>query len=147
MTSVRDFPADWPTDRMQDAPSDPSVRAAKLHVLALAIRSRREALGWSQAKLGREAGLNRNVINTTENEVSFPLRHNVVQIARALRVPVGDLTNAFVHEDLQRAPASLSITEAKGHSNVVLLQVSRRVNSDTAARIMELLAADATAAA
>jgi transcriptional regulator with XRE-family HTH domain len=123
------------------------VRAAKLHVLALAVRSRREALGWSQAELGRRAGLNRNVINTLENEVSFPLRHNVIRIAEALRVHVSELTSAFVHEDLQRAPASLSITEARGQPDVVLMQVCRRVTTETTARIVALLADDRSEAA
>jgi transcriptional regulator with XRE-family HTH domain len=147
MPDQNNFPSDWPTDKKPDAPADRSVRAAKLHVLALAVRSRREALGWSQAELGRRAGLNRNVINTLENEVSFPLRHNVILIADALRVQVSELTSAFVHEDLQRAPASLSITEARGQPDVVLMQVCRRVTTETAARIVALLADDRSEAA
>ncbi len=147
MTDCSGFPESWPSDKVPDAPSDPAVKAAKLHMLAVAVRGRRVARGWSQAELGRKAGLNRNVINTLENETSFPLRHNVARVAQALGLQLSDLTNSFVHEDLQRAPASLSITEAQGQANVVLLQVSRRVAAATAAKIVALLAQDASEAA
>ncbi|MDE4914282.1 hypothetical protein PQI07_26790 [Methylobacterium sp. 092160098-2] len=82
-----------------------------------------------------------------EHRTSFPRRENVVRIAKALGVAVPHLTNAFVHEDLQRAPASLSITEASGRPNVVLLQIHRRVSTTTAAKVIALLSEDATEAA
>jgi transcriptional regulator with XRE-family HTH domain len=141
------FPSDWPVDGGAGAPAFPDVKAAKLQVLALRVRERRIGLGWSQAELGRRAELNRNVINTLEHRTSFPRRENVVRIAKALGVAVPHLTNAFVHEDLQRAPASLSVTEASGRPNVVLLQIHRRVSTTTAAKVIAILSEDSTEAA
>ena len=141
------FPSDWPVDRGVNGPSFPEVRDAKLQMLAHRVHQRRTELGWSQAELGRRAELNRNVINTLERRTSFPRRENVVRIAKALGVAVPHLTNAFVHEDLQRAPASLSMTQACGQPNVVLLQIHRRVSPTTASKVIALLSEDSTEAA
>ncbi|WP_408903174.1 helix-turn-helix transcriptional regulator [Methylobacterium radiotolerans] len=141
------FPSDWPVDRGIDGPSFPEVRDAKLQMLAQCVRERRIELGWSQAELGRRAELNRNVINTLERRTSFPRRENVIRIAGALGVAVPHLTNAFVHEDMQRAPASLSMTQACGQPNVVLLQIHRRVSPATALKVMAVLSEDSTEAA
>lgn len=141
------FPSDWPPPDPTTSPSWPEVKAAKLQLLASRVRERRIELGWSQAELGRRAELNRNVINTLERVTSFPRRENIVRIAKALGVAVPHLTNAFVHEDVQHAPASLSLTEARGQPNVVLLRIHRRVSAATAAKVVALLSEDATEAA
>lgn len=127
-------------------PSDDNVRKHKLHMIAGRIAELRRDRGWSQAELARRAGLNRNVVNTTENESSFPTRENLERMARALSVELSQLTDIYVQEAHHRAPAALNITEAKGRPGHAWIQVNRLVKSATALKIYQLIAEDDTSA-
>ena len=125
-----------------DAPSDDAVRKAKLHVIAGKISEMRRDRGWSQAELARRSGLNRNVVNTTENESSFPTRENLTRMAQALGVPVRQLTDIYVEEAMHKGPAALNITEAKNRPGYAWLTVNRLVRSNTALKVYQLIAED-----
>jgi transcriptional regulator with XRE-family HTH domain len=123
-------------------PSDDNVRKAKLRMIAGRIAEMRRDRGWSQAELARRAGLNRNVVNTTENESSFPTRENLERMARALSVELSKITDVYVEEAHHRAPAALNITEAKNRPGFAWIQVNRLVRSTTALKIYQLIAED-----
>jgi transcriptional regulator with XRE-family HTH domain len=127
-------------------PADDSVRKAKLHMIAGRIAELRRDRGWSQAELARRAGLNRNVVNTTENETSFPTRENLQRMASALSIELSQLTDVYVQEAHHKAPAALNITEAKGRPGHAWIQVNRLVKSATALKIYQLIAEDDTSA-
>lgn len=124
------------------APADDAVKKAKLHVIAGRIAEARRDRGWSQAELARRAGLNRNVVNTTENESSFPARQNLQAMARALGLEVNKITDIYVEEAHHRAPAALNITEAKNRPGFAWVQVNRLVRSSTALKIYQLVTED-----
>lgn len=129
-------------EHLPDAPSDDAVRKAKLHMIAGRIAEMRRDRGWSQAELARRAGLNRNVVNTTENESSFPTRENLTRMAQALGVDVRKLTDAYVEEAHHKAPAALNITEAKNRPGFAWVQVNRLVRTGTALKIYQLISED-----
>lgn len=123
-------------------PTDESVRKGKLHMIAGKIAELRRDRGWTQAELARRAGLNRNVVNTTENETSFPTRENLARMASALGIELNELTDVYVQEAHHKAPAALNITEAKGRPGHAWIQVNRLVKSTTALKIYQLIAED-----
>jgi transcriptional regulator with XRE-family HTH domain len=55
------------------------------------VKKRREALGWSQEALAEQADLGVAYVSDIERGVYNPGLKNVVKIARALGVQVGDL--------------------------------------------------------
>ena len=126
------------------APSDDNVRKGKLHMIAGKIAELRRDRGWSQAELARRAGLNRNVVNTTENETSFPTRENLQRIANALSINLHELTDVYVQEAHHKAPAALNITEAQGRPGHVWVQVNLMLKTATALKVFELIANDDT---
>lgn len=123
-------------------PSDDNIRKQKLHMIAGRIAEMRRDRGWTQAELARRAGLNRNVVNTTENETSFPTRENLARMASALGIELNELTDIYVQEAHHRAPAALNITEAKGRPGYVSVQVNRMLRTTTALKIFQLIADD-----
>lgn len=130
------------SDSVPNAPTDETVRKKKLHMIAGRVAEMRRDRGWSQAELARRAGLNRNVVNTTENELSFPTRENLARIAQALGVELNKLTDIYVEEAMHRAPAALNITEAKNRPGFAWLEVSRLVRSSTALKVYQLVSED-----
>jgi len=59
--------------------------------IGLALRARREAVGWSQEQLSFEAGLHRTYIGAVERgEKNITLR-NIVRVAAALQVPASSI--------------------------------------------------------
>jgi transcriptional regulator with XRE-family HTH domain len=110
--------------------------------LAARLRALRNDRGWSQAELARRAGLNRNVVNTTERALSVPSPENLVRMARALGVEPKDLTDAVVEAEIRRARASFEVTEIKGRPDFAHVQVNRILRSATAARIYQLIVED-----
>lgn len=135
-------PGDDVLREAHSAPADDSVRKAKLHMIAGRIAELRRDRGWTQAELARRAGLNRNVVNTTENETSFPTRENLQRMASALSIELNELTDVYVNEAHHRAPAALNITEAKGRPGYALVQVNRMLRTSTALKIFQLIAED-----
>lgn len=67
-------------------------RENMLHTIAGNLATMRRERGWTQHELARRAGLNRNVVNTIENETSTPLRENLQRLCEALGCQPGDLT-------------------------------------------------------
>lgn len=110
-------------------------------VLATKLSALRRDRGWSQAELARRAGLNRNVINTAEQQTSFPSIKSLDAIARALSVPVEALTNVTIERDMRRH-SSLDILEVSSKPGFAFLQLNRLVRSETALKIYQLLSED-----
>jgi transcriptional regulator with XRE-family HTH domain len=133
---------DEPVREPSFQPQDDTVRKHKLHMIAGRIAELRRDRGWTQAELARRAGLNRNVVNTTENETSFPTRENLARMASALGIELNELTDVFVIEAHHRAPAALSLTEAKGRPGFMAVQINRMLKTATALKIFQLIAED-----
>ena len=59
--------------------------------LALRIRSLRQKKGWSQERLAEEAGIHRTYLGGIEIAKRNPSLRNLIRIARALNVTVGEM--------------------------------------------------------
>ena len=110
----------------------------KLSPIGLRIQPLLDRRQWSQADLGRAAGLQRNVVNTTMRGTSVPQPQNLAAIARALNV-----TKEWLEGQPERPaePRVLTITETQ--PGVARLIIDRVVTSTTAAKIAMLIAEDA----
>ena len=62
------------------------------------VRRRREALGFTLEQLAERAHLSPNYVGTIENGKRDPSLSTILALAKALRVPPGDLLGGF--EDL-----------------------------------------------
>lgn len=62
-----------------------------LHRIAGHVAEMRRDRGWAQSELARNAGLNRHVINSLENETTFPSEEDLARIADALGTSVAVL--------------------------------------------------------
>lgn len=109
---------------------------SKLSPMGQRIQALLDQKRWSQAELGRAAGLQRNVVNTTMRG-SQPQPQNLAAIAQALGV-----TKEWLQGEPERPaePRVLTITETEpGRARLV---VDRIVGSTLAARIALLIAED-----
>lgn len=59
--------------------------------IGLAIRARREALGWSQEMLAFESGLHRTYIGAVERGEKNVTLRNAIRIARSMHSTLSDL--------------------------------------------------------
>ena len=55
------------------------------------MRSRRDALDWSQENLAEQAGLHRTYVGAIEREERNVSIDNLDRIARAFRIPIAEL--------------------------------------------------------
>lgn len=73
--------------------------AAELYTrVGAVIRAKREALGWSQAKLGERIGVGRTSITMIERGAQGLMVHQLVQLAAALRTNPSELLAEARHE-------------------------------------------------
>jgi transcriptional regulator with XRE-family HTH domain len=68
-----------------------AVKTASLRKFAMRVRTRREELDLSQREAARRAGIHYNYWGSVERAERNLAFHNIVKIARALRVDPGDL--------------------------------------------------------
>lgn len=94
--------------------------------LGSAIRSRREALGLSQAKLASRAGMVRTSLTMIENGAQGILVHQLLALAAALRLSPAELLAPAVIRSEQE-PVSSTREEAEQ----LLNELSRPVNRIT----------------
>jgi transcriptional regulator with XRE-family HTH domain len=66
------------------------------------VRSRRRALGWSQMRLGDEAGLHFTYVSSIERGERNVSLHNILRLATALSVDPADLVGGLQPDE--RAP-------------------------------------------
>ena len=59
--------------------------------IGLAIRAKREALGWSQETLAFESGLHRTYIGAVERGEKNVTLRNAIRIARSMQSTLSDL--------------------------------------------------------
>lgn len=69
---------------------------AALHAVALKVRTQREELGISQEELALRAGLHRTYISDIERGSRNIALKNLLRLADALEVPIGELFVADV---------------------------------------------------
>ncbi len=62
-----------------------------LRELGARVRQLREARGWSQEALADTVGFGRSYLSGLERGIRNPSAVQLVRLAKALRVPVGDL--------------------------------------------------------
>lgn len=118
-------------------------RIAQLGELGRRIMELRMKKRWSQSELARAAGLNKNVINTTERGMTQPRLSNLTAIASALGVPATELTGMYGEDGTKsRAHPTVSAVEMPNNPNVVWLTITRPVYMRTAAKIYALLDED-----
>ena len=82
---------------------EPSREVASLvERFGAAVRSGREARGWSQEQLASRAGLNRSYMGEIERAAVMPSLATAAKLARALQLPLSALISAC------EAPANAS---------------------------------------
>lgn len=64
-----------------------------ISAFGLAVRARRESLGWSQEELAAQAGLNRSYVGEIERAQVIPSLATVEKLAQALEVPPSQLVS------------------------------------------------------
>ena len=69
----------------------PEAEQEGRRTFAAELRRRRELLGWSQDRLGRSAGIDRQSVNRAERGATGPSVDRVYAYARALGCEPGDL--------------------------------------------------------
>jgi len=80
----------WPQGPFPRA-KDPGTRQAVSLAaeMAIAIRSTRAALGWSQSDLAEQAGVNRGTVSRMESGASWVDLYVVARLAAALDLRIG----------------------------------------------------------
>ncbi len=68
-----------------------ATRTSGRRILARNMRSRRDALDWSQENLAEQAGLHRTYVGAIEREERNVSIDNLDRIARAFRIPIAEL--------------------------------------------------------
>lgn len=96
--------------------------------------------GWNQSELARRAELGRDAISTYVRGRSFPEPTSLKRIADALgTTPTDLLPNAF-ESAMDRDLPAIEIREASGHPGMSWLRVNRKVTTQQALRVLQILA-------
>jgi len=95
--------------------------------LGAAIRSRREALGMSQAKLADRVGMVRTSLTMIENGAQGVLVHQLLGLAAALRVgPAELIASAVIHSEKDTgATARAEAEHLLGELNTPVSRITR----------------------
>jgi transcriptional regulator with XRE-family HTH domain len=94
--------------------------------IGAAIRSRRETLGLSQAKLASRAGMVRTSLTMIENGAQGILVHQLLTLAAALRLSPAELLAPAMVRAEQEPESS-----TRGEAEQLLSELSRPVNRIT----------------
>lgn len=135
---------DWTPKQRAAYERHRTQRIAQLGDLGRRIMHLRMRKRWSQSDLARAAGLNKNLINTTERGITQPRIRNLAAIASALGVPAAELTGGLYDEDGTKSQAhpTVSAVEMPNNPNVVWVTINRPVYLRTAAKIYAALDED-----
>lgn len=123
------------------------ARRAKLRATAQRLQQLMERRGWIQADLARHSGLKKDVVSKTLTGRSFPTKASLDAMARALGVPITDLSDVYVETDVVKDDAVMSMHVPQGRAGVAWLTINKLVRTETAVRVMQLVADDDTDAA
>jgi transcriptional regulator with XRE-family HTH domain len=95
--------------------------------------------GWNQSELARRAELGRDAISTYVRGRSFPEPSSLKRIADALGKDPTDLLPNTFESAMDRDLPAIEIREASGHPGHSWLRVNRRVTTDQALRVLQIL--------
>lgn len=118
------------------------ARRAKLRATAQRIQMLMEKRGWIQADLARHAGLKKDVVSKTLIGRSFPTKASLDAMARALGVPISELSDVYVETDTVKDDAVMAMHVPQGRAGVAWITVNKLVRTDTAVRVMQMIAED-----
>jgi transcriptional regulator with XRE-family HTH domain len=101
------------------------ARSNPASILGARIRARREALGWSQAKLAEAVGLTPNYLGSLERAEALPTVQTLLVLSTALESSPGELLgNGGEREQWLDQLVAIAATVPVGHREI-LLNVAR----------------------
>jgi transcriptional regulator with XRE-family HTH domain len=104
----------------------------KIHTLLL-------ERGWNQSDLARKTGVGRDAISTYVRGRSFPSPQVLQKMAGVFGFTPDDLLPNSLEAAIDRDVPALEIREAVGHPGMAWLRVNRRVTTQQALRVMQIL--------
>lgn len=101
--------------------------------------------GWNQSELARRAGLPRDSISTYIRGRTLPTPKSLSMLAEALGMTPADVLPNALESAVDEDHPSLEVRVSPGQPKAAWLRVNRLVSLSTAARVVELIEADAAA--
>lgn len=103
------------------------------------------ARGWNQSELARQTGLPRDSVSTYVRGVSLPTPKSLQKLADAFGTTPADLLPNSIEAAIEEDVPSLEMKVSVSAPSTAWLRVNRLVSLSTAARVIELVEADALA--